>query len=384
VRRNVTEIVTPLSSTAEAMRAWPMAQTHDSPQEDLVAFALDALPAMRMPSGLYSYDRPFGAMGGRGESVRYSLMVLIGLLQARSAGHRVGVDLEGLFDRCLEHRGAFTAGDVGLALWADTRLGGDRIRSLLVDLDRLLRTDALLRRLVGMEVAWLMIGLCLAGHHVSAAAEPFGRVRSELLEARRAPSGMFFHDGDSRLRRHLPNFATEIYTVLALSIAARHLGDGVARRDAITLADHLLRTQLPDGAWPWLFDAGTAKVVERYELYSVHQDAMAPMALLELTEVTGDPRYEAAARRGLAWSRGTNELAVNLLDGAAGFAHRSIRRRAPWNRLALAANATSSLLAGRPLRQGSSSLELQAVSRPYHLGWVLEAWASRTPPAVQG
>lgn len=373
----MTEIAARTPQTAAGA---PASSTPASPAAGLVTFALDALGDLRMPSGLYCHERPFGGTG-QGESVRYSLMVLVGLLRAQASGLPVSVDLGNLFDCCLARRDSFSAGDVGLALWADARLGGGDTIGLIRDLAQRLPDQASLNALVGMEVAWLLTGLCHAGHRSSLAAEPFHRLSRHLRVDRRAPSGLYYHDASSRLRRYLPNFATEIYTLLALALTAGHLGDERARRDAVTLADHLLHTQLPDGAWPWLFDARSGAVVERYELYSVHQDAMAPMALLELSAVTGDTRYEEAARRGLAWSRGNNELGVDLLDEDARFAHRSIRRRQPWDRVALAVNTGATLATRHPLRVGSSSLELNAVTRPYHLGWILEAWAG---PAAAG
>ena len=85
---------------------------------------------------------------------------------------------------------------------------------------------------------------------------------------------------------------------------------------------------------------------------------MAPMALLELSDVTGDARYRDAAIAGLAWSRGHNELGVDLLDADHHFAHRSIRRKSPWNRAAQAANIAGSVVAGRPVRVSGSALEV--------------------------
>jgi hypothetical protein len=233
-----------------------------------------------------------------------------------------------------------------------------------------------------MEIAWLLLGLAYSVERLPAAVVPLRRILGHLRSERLAPSGLFYHDGQKHLRHRLPNFATEIYAVLALAVVARLGLDERAKSEAVRLADHLIRMQLPDGGWPWLFDADRAMVVEPYEVYSVHQDAMAPMALLELSAVTDDGRYAAAARRGLPWSTGQNELGVNLLDRDATFAHRSIRRRSPWDRVALAANSASVLAIGRPLRTGAANLELNQTCRPYHLGWILEAWAGRETAGV--
>ena len=63
-------------------------------------------------------------------------------------------------------------------------------------------------------------------------------------------------------------------------------------------------------------------------------------------------------------------------------AKRSIRRRPRYQRIALVSNALTSGLMGRPLRSGAAAAEVNETSRPYHLGWILEAWAGRDIGAV--
>lgn len=342
----------------------------------MVPFALDYLASTRLASGLYCFDLDYiDRSTPRGESVRYSLMALLGLQRAADAGHDVR-DLDTLWHACLAARSTFAPGDYGLAIWADQRRDGAAGPELLRALARVVPDRAALAPLVGMEIGWLVVGLVqavVAGR--SGAPELLDMVRAEF-DSRRADTGLYRHHGDTGLRGRLPNFATEIYTLLALATLARAKLDPHAREHAERLAAHLLRLQLPDGGWPWLFDVERATVVERYEIYSVHQDAMAPMALIEMTELTSDGRYLDAAVRGLGWSHGDNELGVDLFDDDAGFAHRSIRRRRPWDRLALAVNSLGSATAGRtPLQD--SPVELNDTCRPYHLGWILEAWAGR-------
>ena len=85
-------------------------------------------------------------------------------------------------------------------------------------------------------------------------------------------------------------------------------------------------------------------VAEPYEVYSVHQDAMAPMALLELSEVTDDPKYREAAIRGLDWIFGQNDLSREMLDRKTGILYCSIRRTRGFDRALLYANtATASV-----------------------------------------
>jgi hypothetical protein len=350
----------------------------DRDQVSLVDFAFQVLPTLKQPSGLYCFDRSFDSPECRGESVRYSLMVLLGLSRAQSSGHPdLASEIETLSKVCLDRINTFTDGDFGLALWAETRRESPSTDELVDDTVSRATNDSALATLPGMEIAWLVIGLAHASEHSDRAGVGLDRVLQHLRQTRLAPSGLAYHTAKAGPRRHLPNFATQIYTVMALTAAARTKRAPWAERAAIELADHLLRLQRPNGGWPWLFHADRAVVVEAYEIYSVHQDAMAPMALLDLTELTGDDRYAAAARAGLDWSTGNNELGVDLLDRDARFAHRSIRRRAPFDRVVLAANSAAALAHSPVTWQRDSTLELNATCRPYHLGWILEAWSGR-------
>ena len=102
---------------------------------------------------------------------------------------------------------------------------------------------------------------------------------------------------------------------------------------------------------PWLYDAERGTVVERYEVYSVHQDAMAPMAFIELWEASGDTRYLDAVARGLRWIHGRNELGADMVDRENGLVLRSIRRT-PRRRPAVA-RREDRRVARRPARRAA-------------------------------
>ena len=347
----------------------------------LVDFALDSLPAMRLEDGAFCFERRVGRAAPVGRSGRYTLMVELGLLRAQAAGYAVPFDLEELDAVAWREldMGELTPGDIGLMLRIDARRGGGCGAKLADRLDGALAARGGLGARLGMELGWIVTGLA---EHLAAGGSRTGiRLLSEALDQllvdNRAPTALIRHFGNAGWRRRFPNFATQIYSLLALAVVARHGLDDRALPAAIATAARLLEMQLPDGGWPWLFDAERGAVVERYEIYSVHQDAMAPMALLELWEVCRDPRLTDAVERSLSWIHGGNELGVDMVDRASGLVLRSIRRKPSHDRVWAAAKTAASVAGlstnGAPARL----IETNPTDRPYHFGWVLEAWCGR-------
>jgi hypothetical protein len=342
---------------------------------ELQAFALDRLPSMRLADGAFCHEVRAPELEPRGRSLRYTLICLLGLQRARGAGMNVPVEPDELLRQAVDEIDApeVTVGDLGLLLWADARAGGRWHDKAAFTLHG--RVGAEFPDLEGLELSWVVIGAAESGADLlldDALARQLARVDPG--------SGLFRHRNGSR-RARFPNFATQIYGVLALAVAARR-GRGEAIAPARRAADRLLELQRPDGGWPWIFDTRSGRVVEPYEVYSVHQDAMAPMALLELSEATGEGRYRDAALAGVEWVFGRNDLERPMLDRGAGIVYRSIRRRAGLDRATLYANTALAAIGRGGVAQRSGGLEVNPTDRPYHLGWVLEAWAGREPASA--
>lgn len=316
---------------------------------------------MQLEDGGFCLDFHQGDPVPKGRSFRYTVMTYLGLLRAEQAGLAHGFDLGriGASLRAELSSPELHAGDLGLYLWAAARGGLGGADDVLA---RLEGTD--LAALEGQELAWIVLGTA----HQRA---PTAGDAVEQLLGRQAVSGLLRH-GSEGWRSRFPNFATQSYGILALATAAQLGVDERALTAARSIADRLLELQLPDGGWPWLYDAERGRVVERYEVYSVHQHAMGPMALLELD---GD-RYLEAARHGLGWIHGRNELRADMVDEPEGIVLRAIRRRRPFARLVLYGR-TAAALAGVGRDRGGRLLELNRTCRPYELGWLLEAWAGR-------
>ena len=357
----------------------------------LLAFALESMRRMQLESGLFCEEVVAGDRAPRGENLRYSLMSLLGLLKAERTGYAHGYDLDRILvalDKRVDDP-ALRPGDYGLYLWVDALCGRTNEAVLLERLEGALSRGGGLARREGMEAGWIVTGLA---HQVAAGSN--GSTRPMLedaldhLIARQDPrSGLFRHSGDGSFRSRFPNFATQIYAVLALATVAKLglPGGDRAAEAARRASERLQELQMRDGGWPWLYDVESGHVVERYEVYTVHQDAMAPMGLLQLAEATGERAHADAAVRGLQWIHGRNELGLSMLDSRDTILYRSIRRRRPWDRLLLYANTASAKVtgAGRVAPSGGP-LELNRTDRPYHLGWVLEAWCGRENVPARG
>lgn len=346
---------------------------------DLERFALRRLPSMQLGDGVFCHELRAGESRPEGRSLRYTVIVLLGLLRAEEHGLEHPFHLGALRSRVLSELSAseLTAGDLGLALWAESRGGGDAVGELVRALSASLE-QAGVDGLQSMEVAWIVTGLTEAGARgeLGPGETILAECREQLITERRPRDGLVTHVARGR-RKRLPHFADQIYSVLALSQLARIRDDGAARDAARSIGDLLLENQMPNGAWPWIYDPIRGTVVEPYELYSVHQDSMAMIGLHGLTEATGEPRYRDVAVRSLDWNYGNNELGVQMFDPDAEMIYRSIRRKQRFARAHQARNAAATYLRAAPRLAAPEELELNRTMRPYHLGWLLEAWAGR-------
>src|ERR1700680_3064098 len=88
-------------------------------------------------------------------------------------------------------------------------------------------------------------------------------------------------------RKKWSPIATGLFALLLACYAYGELmNDDRAIQIANTCVRKLIERQGPNGEWPWFFDAASGRVLDFYEVYSVHQYGMAP-AFLELAEQHG-------------------------------------------------------------------------------------------------
>ncbi len=95
---------------------------------ELVAFALEKLPSMRLDDGVFCYEVEAPGLQPTGRSLRYTLICLLGLQRAKAAGLEVPIEPDEIRDTVMDRIDdpEMTAGDLALLLWADSRSEQDR------------------------------------------------------------------------------------------------------------------------------------------------------------------------------------------------------------------------------------------------------------------
>jgi hypothetical protein len=366
--------------------------------------------------------RRSGADGGlrlEGINARYTAIAALGLAQLPDATQKQVLAGDQARDILATAAGLALAGRdpgaVALATWAaaETRTadvpvpteartsagtGTDEPSLLQRAVQRLLTTVRSGPSSPTVDHSWTLTALVAAMHRATtdqlegAQGSPFTAAADQLAEAAQraagrlmavqGPGGLFPHhmppESLSRLRAHVGCFADQVYPIQALARYASVTGDSAALAAANRCADRICALQGDAGQWWWHYDSRGTSVVEEFPVYSVHQHAMAPMALFELREAGGDDHATQVAL-GLSWIMHHPESDKPLVEDDLGVVWRKIGRR---ERGKVVRKARSALTALRP------GLRLEALDalfppgpidlecRPYELGWLLYAWHS--------
>lgn len=349
--------------------------------EDMLAISVRGLPAMWRPDA-----RVFGHSlrqreGGRlelvGSSPRYTAIVAIGAAAQPLADQRRA--LSGITARELASTVAGSApsaglGDLALCVWAAAETANGEALTLARRL-----VDRLEQGIDGptVEVAWALTALA-AAHELPEARLAGARVCRALLAAEAQRSGIFPHrvGTPGGWRGHVGCFADQVYPIQALARWSRVAGEAAALDAAARCAARICALQGDAGQWWWHYDSRSGELIEGYPVYSVHQDAMAPMALLDLADA-GGPDHRAEIARGLRWLEPAPELGRSMLERERNLIWRKVARREP-NKLSRGIRSAVSRIAPRARLRGLDRLfpprALDAECRPYHLGWLLHTW----------
>ncbi len=343
------------------------------------AFAF-TMAGRQRPDGSWALER-------RGTSTRYAAITALGVRflpedrQRAALGGRTAQEFTGLL---IESLPAVTnLGDAALIAWAAAETEHPKLSDALAQVDTL---DQEGRPQYTVEAAWVLSALAAARNTVDVERR-FTTARDRLLRARIGDSPLFPHATGPGLlpwyRDHVSCFADQTYPLQALARAhASGDGDPEALAAAEACAARICALQGDGGQWWWHYDARTGGVVEGYPVYSVHQHAMAPTALFDLTDAGGSD-FGASVRKGLRWMTDVPELAEHpekqesLILDELGATWRKVFRGDPKKAVRAARGLGTRVapsLRLKSLDRVYPPVSVDRECRPYEFGWMLHAW----------
>lgn len=316
-----------------------------------------------------------------GNSLRYAINVAMGLSlisldeQRAILGGATAADLV----RITATRAEFSddPGAVALAAWTAAESAGIYTASLFNKMTSLLASG---QSVATVDCSWMLLA-GLAARRLGDTGEFIAMARGKLIEGQ-GESGLFPHrlpaSSNGRLRAHVGCFADQVYSTQGLARLSVAQDDPAALAAAEACAARICALQGPAGQWWWHYDVRNGSVVEGYPVYSVHQHAMAPMALLDLREAGGTDHMHALVS-GLSWLDLHPEVTTPLVCDEHGVIWRKVARRESMKAVRAISAVTTALKPGMRLPgldMVFPTSEVDFECRPYELGWLLYAWLS--------
>lgn len=320
-------------------------------------------------------------------SRRRTVVAVLGLQRLAESGGLYAFDLAAIRDAVAADRSWVRGlGDLGLLTWFTAEVVPQRLPGLFHEFDfnkaleaypegRQARTRGLALFLAGLSHARLT-GAPELPDLTDIAADTY-----HLLVDNQGESGIFGQAGcpgtlQRAFCRRFGTFDDQMAAIYALSTFARafHIEEPLA--PALSCANSLRALQGEMGEWWFLYDKQACRVVNRYPVFSWHQDGTAPVGLFALEYATGQS-FLGPICKGLTWITGLNELGNDLRSQEQGFIWDSIRHT---GRVADYWEAALSLLSVS--RRSQDHLRVRYEVRPDHFGWLLYAFGSRGLPTT--
>ncbi len=353
--------------------------------ELLLGIAVDCLARM-YDDGAFAFrlDGHRGAEGGwqvaaAGSSLRYTAIAALGLLRLPEQMQRrvlAGDSCRSLIGELGKRLDSMTSlGDVALACWAAAEA---RHADLPHALSRLAEVDRPGRPRSVVDAAWVVSALVAARSQADVEAH-LSRARGQLVAARGAEA--YPHAAGYPVpwyRSHVGSFADQVYPVQALARLHASSDDPQALAIAEAVTAVICAAQGEAGQWWWHYDSRSGSVVEGYPVYSVHQHAMAPMALMDLADAGGQDHL-GAVLRGLQWLADPPETAEELYLSEPPITWRKVARNDYRKAVRGVRAASTRIRAGWRLQKLDRAFRPKVVDhecRPYELGWLLMTWLS--------
>ena len=320
-----------------------------------------------------------------GRNIRYTLINLIGLYKAECNGYAININLKEVVRAKIKNIDKLDGvGEIGLLLWALSLISPEDLPKMLtkINFQNILSNYKDAENKLTMELSWLLTGVLMASTFSNTFKNSIGNLPEILYKIIRnnyGGKGIFKHLSDDsingKFRGNIASFADQVYPIYALVLYSQQIGNEEALLIAEETALQICKLQGSDGEWMWHYNSRTGKVLSKYPVYSVHQDAMAPIALYAIQRATKN-NYEENIFKGLDWLT-NNSLQFNMISNTDNAIWRAIEPDKTHRKI----RSTLSHF-GLNLTNEYKYLEVLKECWSYHLGWLLYAFAGKTENSV--
>ncbi len=308
---------------------------------------------------------------------KYSMNTFMGLYKAQLAGYEVPFDIQSDFHKLSKNvkEPYVQAEDVAATVWTAGSIGMQIPAPALSELESIMQDDAFLKSATSQTMSWLIFALLAAhGDYIK-----YAHKLVQYMSAR-------YMDKETHLVRHKPSgfrsdwssFAASCYTAYVFLYYAKICSNERVHNLGIKIARKLVELQGAQGQWPWYYYVPGGVVADYYQVYSVHQEAMAPLFLLEAID-QGYDEFRKPLIKGFKWILGENELGQSMVSTEHSLIWRSVVRNSQMEKCVRFARGLASKFFGYKSKPVSNdSLYINRECRSYELGWALWAFAGRT------
>ncbi len=321
-----------------------------------------------------------GKVEFEGKSLRYTLINLLGLYKAECNQFKINLNLKEILKYQINNPDIYTGvGEIGLLLWATALIDPKEINNIVTKVNFTNILSSYKDAKIGLttELSWLLTGLLEAATFNEDFNTLIGdlphRVYS-LIRNNYGGSGIFMHQSSENLigkfRGNIASFADQVYPIFAFTLYSQIYKNKEAQLIVQECALKICEHQGERGEWMWHYDARDGKLISKYPVYSVHQDAMAPIALFAAQRAI-KMNLEEYIYKGLTWLN-NNSLNLDMVDRKNNMIFRAIGPRKVHRKI----KSTLTHL-GLSKNEGYSKVETVDECWSYHLGWVLFAFSGR-------
>jgi hypothetical protein len=329
----------------------------------------------------YAYLTKHGIQS-EGPSRKRTIIALLGLHRLAESGEALPLDVSAIREVILaDPSWVKSVGDLGLLIWFTAECAPERLGRLFHNFyfEKVLDTYEDARQACTGGLAWMLAGIAHARLACPGSLPDVTDIAVDtyhLLQDNQSEGGIFGHASSLGFPQQIfcnrmGTFADQMYAIYAFTAFAQAFQIEEPLGSALHCANAIRALQGELGQWWFLYDKRTSRVVNRYPLCSLHQNGIAPVALLSLAEATGQSFHESVYN-GLSCVGKVNELGDDLRNVDCSLIWDSIT---PKSRISNFEEGVLSFLNISP-RPGAENLKILHASRPDHFGWMLYAFGS--------